>query len=108
MRARGRLVHPDTVFARARVAVFIDGCFWHRCLEHGNLPMSNTFYWGPKLARNVERDREVTSTLQRDGCLVLRYWKHRIRRSRRPRSRELSLGGRRLARAPWWPRSLRL
>lgn len=69
-------VRPDIVFTRARVAVFIDGCFWHSCPEHGNQPRANTGYWLPKLQRNVERDRTVDDALTRAGWRVLRYWEH--------------------------------
>jgi len=53
----GARVRPDIVFTARRVAVFVDGCFWHCCPEHGTRPANNTWYWEPKLARNVERDR---------------------------------------------------
>lgn len=67
---------PDIVFTRPRVAVFVDGCFWHCCPEHGNAPTRNTGYWGPKLARNVERDREDDAALQAAGWTVVRIWEH--------------------------------
>lgn len=69
-------VRPDVVFPGARVAVFIDGCFWHCCPEHGNQPTTNAWYWGPKLDRNVARDRRVDLALQTDGWTVLRVWTH--------------------------------
>src|SRR4051795_8217579 len=50
-------VRPDIVFVSARVAVFVDGCFWHGCPEHGTSPRRNSDYWGPKLQRNARRDR---------------------------------------------------
>jgi DNA mismatch endonuclease (patch repair protein) len=58
---------PDIVFPRARVAVYCDGCFWHRCPEHGQIPKANRDYWEPKLARNVERDRETDAALAEAG-----------------------------------------
>ena len=67
---------PDIVFTRARVAVFVDGCFWHSCPQHGGLPGSNTAYWGPKLARNVERDRLYDEALRVAGWTVVRVWEH--------------------------------
>jgi DNA mismatch endonuclease (patch repair protein) len=76
LRAPGRSVRPDVVFTRARVAVFIDGCFWHCCPEHGTEPQKNTGYWGPKLARNVARDRAVDKALAADGWKVVRGWEH--------------------------------
>lgn len=66
----------DIVFRPARVAVFVDGCFWHGCPEHYVPPSSNTDYWLPKISRNQERDRETTTALEAAGWLVLRYWEH--------------------------------
>lgn len=66
----------DIVFTRRRIAVFIDGCFWHRCPLHGVAPKANSSYWAPKLHRNVERDREVTAELTAAGWTVLRFWEH--------------------------------
>jgi DNA mismatch endonuclease (patch repair protein) len=67
-------VHPDIVFTRWKVAVFVDGCFWHGCLEHQRVPKSNTEYWIPKLASNEVRDRRVTSGLVVAGWSVARVW----------------------------------
>jgi len=69
-------VRPDIVFTRRRLAVFIDGCFWHRCPVHGTSPRANDWYWGPKLDRNVERDRRADESLRTTGWLVLRIWEH--------------------------------
>ncbi len=66
----------DIVFIRAKVVVFIDGCFWHGCPEHFIAPKSNASYWGPKIARNKERDRASTDRLREDGWKVLRFWEH--------------------------------
>ena len=66
----------DLLFPRRRVAVFLDGCFWHRCPEHFQLPAANREYWEPKIARNVERDRETDQRLQEAGWQVLRFWEH--------------------------------
>jgi DNA mismatch endonuclease, patch repair protein len=76
IRTSGRLVRPDVVFTRQRVAVFIDGCFWHRCPEHGTSPRTNSDYWQRKLDRNVRRDEEVTRALEAAGWRVLRFWEH--------------------------------
>ncbi|PPH29838.1 very short patch repair endonuclease [Rathayibacter sp. AY1F9] len=59
-----RAVRPDIVFTRRKVAVFVDGCFWHSCPEHGAAPRKNTNYWNPKLARNRGRDAENTAALE--------------------------------------------
>ena len=72
--ARG--IRADVVFTRARLAVFVDGCFWHGCPEHGHTPKRNTGYWGPKLKRNRRRDQLVTSRLSEDGWRVIRLWEH--------------------------------
>ena len=55
-----RRVRPDIVFTRRRVAVFVDGCFWHACPEHGQQPSANSSYWKPKLRRKEERDQADT------------------------------------------------
>jgi len=69
-------VRPDFVFPRSRVAVFVDGCFWHCCPAHGAIPRANADYWSPKLARNRERDQEVTSALEKADWTVVRAWEH--------------------------------
>jgi DNA mismatch endonuclease (patch repair protein) len=66
----------DVVFGPARVAVFIDGCFWHGCPEHHHFPRSNPDYWRAKLERNQLRDRKVDSLLEEHGWLALRFWEH--------------------------------
>ncbi len=66
----------DIVFTRRRIAIFIDGCFWHGCPLHGTKPKSNAEYWIPKLARNIARDIEATAKLTEAGWCVLRYWEH--------------------------------
>jgi DNA mismatch endonuclease (patch repair protein) len=66
----------DIVFTRRKVVVFIDGCFWHSCPDHGTRPASNVEYWEPKLRRNHERDLETTERLSHDGWAVLRFWEH--------------------------------
>jgi DNA mismatch endonuclease (patch repair protein) len=76
IRTPQRLVRPDVVFTRAWLAVFVDGCFWHCCPEHGTTPRANTDYWAPKLARNVQRDRAVDEGLAAAGWRVVRAWEH--------------------------------
>jgi DNA mismatch endonuclease (patch repair protein) len=58
------------------VAVFVDGCFWHACPEHGSKPRANEWYWGPKLIKNVERDRINDAALILAGWTVVRLWEH--------------------------------
>jgi DNA mismatch endonuclease (patch repair protein) len=60
------------------VAVFLDGCFWHCCPEHGNRPATNTHYWHAKLARNVARDRRNDEALAEAGWTVMRIWEHEL------------------------------
>lgn len=76
IRAGAIRVHPDVVFTRWRVAVFIDGCFWHGCPEHQHIPKTNREYWVPKLQANVERDRRVDRALVDAGWEVIRVWEH--------------------------------
>jgi DNA mismatch endonuclease (patch repair protein) len=67
---------PDVAFTRAKVAVFVDGCFWHRCPEHGTLPRNNRDWWRAKLDRNVARDRSKDAALGELGWTVLHVWEH--------------------------------
>lgn len=67
---------PDFVFRKQRVAVFVDGCFWHGCPQHGRMPESNVGYWAVKLTRNKQRDAAVTLQLRRLGWKVVRVWEH--------------------------------
>ncbi|MFB9684653.1 very short patch repair endonuclease [Amycolatopsis plumensis] len=72
----GVRVRPDIVFTKRKVAVFVDGCFWHVCPEHGRHPTSNEWYWTPKLRRNMSRDQLVTEALIDAGWRVVRIWEH--------------------------------
>lgn len=71
-----RAVRADIVLTRTRIVVFIDGCFWHCCPDHGHAPRQNTSYWKPKLARNRRRDQLVTARLVEDDWWVMRFWEH--------------------------------
>jgi len=66
----------DIVFRPSRVCVYVDGCFWHSCPEHGSMPASNHDFWEEKLRRNTERDAENTGLLRDRGWTVLRCWEH--------------------------------
>lgn len=66
----------DIVFTRKRISVFIDGCYWHGCLQHYVPSKSNRDYWVPKIAANVTRDIETTRILSDAGWTGLRYWAH--------------------------------
>lgn len=74
--AAGRRVRPDLVFGPARVAVFVDGCFWHRCPIHATHPSANAGYWRAKFNRTVERDRADDAALRAAGWKVVRVWEH--------------------------------
>lgn len=74
--------NPDFVFAKSKVAVFVDGCFWHGCPKHATRPMSNQEFWIEKLARNKVRDRLVTRKLRQCGWQVLRVWQHELSHKR--------------------------
>jgi DNA mismatch endonuclease (patch repair protein) len=74
--AGGRHVRPDLVFGPAHVAVFVDGCFWHRCPIHAGFPASNAEYWQAKFDRNVARDRADDAALEAAGWSVIRVWEH--------------------------------
>ena len=84
---RYRVDHPlpgmprrraDLLFPRAKVAVFVDGCFWHSCPIHGTKPANNEAWWAKKLQRHVERDRETDAALETAGWTVLRFWEHMV------------------------------
>jgi DNA mismatch endonuclease, patch repair protein len=66
----------DVVFSKAKVAVFLDGCFWHGCPEHGRRPRTNGTYWAAKIARNQARDRRNDEILALEGWTVIRAWEH--------------------------------
>jgi DNA mismatch endonuclease (patch repair protein) len=66
----------DIVFGPARVAVYVDGCFWHSCPEHGTRPKANAEWWEQKLRRNRERDAETDRVLREQGWEVMRIWEH--------------------------------
>lgn len=69
---------PDFVFRKYRLAIFVDGCFWHGCPQHSSQPATNRVFWKEKLSRNKDRDRLVTRTLKRSGWRVLRIWQHEL------------------------------
>lgn len=71
---------PDFLFRRERVAVFVDGCFWHGCRWHCRMPKSRGQYWVPKIVRNRERDLKVGKELRRAGWQVCRIWEHSLKK----------------------------
>jgi DNA mismatch endonuclease (patch repair protein) len=80
-KGRRRRVKPDFVFPTHRLAVFIDGCFWHSCPRHATEPKNNGAFWAAKLAANRARDRYVTSALRRQGWQVMRIWEHDVQQN---------------------------
>jgi DNA mismatch endonuclease (patch repair protein) len=71
---------PDFVFRKQRVAIFVDGCFWHSCRQHANLPTNNRKFWAQKLFANRTRDKRVAAELRRGGWQVVRIWEHELKR----------------------------
>ena len=90
-RANPRILgmRPDIVLPRARVAIFVDGCFWHGCPRHFKLPRTNADFWSTKIRSNRQRDRRQTALLEAAGWTVLRFWEHTILRSARAVARKV-------------------
>ncbi len=74
---------PDLLFQRKKIAIFVDGCFWHKCPECFRRPKSNKKYWTQKIEKNVNRDKIITANLKKRGYFVLRIWEHEIKKSLR-------------------------
>ena len=70
---------PDFIFPKQKVALFVDGCFWHGCPEHSNMPRNNRPFWKKKLGQNRERDKFVSRELTKAGWKVVRVWEHELR-----------------------------
>jgi DNA mismatch endonuclease Vsr len=79
VRTRDVIGCPDFFFPTERIAVFVDGCFWHGCPKCGHMPKTNRPYWRNKLARNKQRDAQVTRTLRLHAIRVLRLWECQLR-----------------------------
>ncbi len=75
--------NPDFIFPKEKVAIFVDGCFWHSCPMHGRKPTSNLSYWFPKLMRTKKRDESASKALRSAGWRVLRIWEHELGNDRR-------------------------
>ena len=78
-------VRPDFVFRQARLALFVDGCFWHGCPKHATKPKNNRAFWHRKLSANKTRDRLVNHALRRANWRVLRIWEHELARKNEAR-----------------------
>lgn len=72
----GKVVRPDIAFTSRRIAIFVDGCFWHCCPRHGQVPATNTDFWEAKLRGNAARDREQDRLLKESRWTVVRIWEH--------------------------------
>jgi len=70
---------PDLVLRKYKTVIFIDSCFWHGCETHGSLPKTNKKFWKEKIARNIERDREVNSHYKKMGWNIIRIWEHKLK-----------------------------
>ena len=84
---RGSKLHgkPDFIFSHPKLAVFVDGCFWHGCPKHGTKPKQNAKFWREKITRNKARDRKVNRLLRARGWSVLRIWEHELSRKNEAR-----------------------
>ncbi len=71
--------NPDIIFSKYKLAIFVDGCFWHGCPKCGHIPKSNQAYWIKKLEQNIKRDRIQRSKLRREGWSVYRVWEHELK-----------------------------
>ena len=80
-RGEGVKVRPDFIFPKLKLAVFVDGCFWHGCPRHATKPKSNRAFWNQKLKRNKERDRFQTRALRRAGWQVIRVWECALKKN---------------------------
>lgn len=72
---------PDIVFGKYKIAIFIDGCFWHKCPKCFIQPKNNKKFWKQKINGNRERDKKVTKLLKKEGWLVIRIWEHLLRKA---------------------------
>jgi DNA mismatch endonuclease (patch repair protein) len=81
LHVRGLPGRPDIAFPRAKVAIFVHGCFWHGCPEHCNMPKSNAGFWAEKFQRNRARDERKTQELNAAGWRVLVLWEHDVVRA---------------------------
>ena len=83
---RGYRIHyrlfgkPDIVFTKKKIAIFIDGCFWHKCPVCYQEPETRKDFWIKKIQSNIDRDKKVDETLKNDGWTVIRIWEHEIRK----------------------------
>lgn len=72
---------PDIIFKKPKIAVFIDGCFWHKCPKCFVTPATRKSFWMNKIGKNIKRDKEVNQTLKKKGWRVIRFWEHHVRKN---------------------------
>ena len=70
---------PDIIIPEGKIAIFLHGCFWHKCPFHYKAPKSNRNYWLPKIEKNVERDKRNINILRKNGWKVVRIWEHKLK-----------------------------
>jgi DNA mismatch endonuclease (patch repair protein) len=73
---------PDFIFQKQKIAIFVDGCFWHGCPKCNLVPKSNKIYWSGKIIRNKKRDRNVSAELRKAGWIIIRIWEHTLKNSK--------------------------
>lgn len=88
---------PDFVFYASRLAIFVDGCYWHGCSKHFRLPCQNTEFWKAKITANKNRDSRVKAQLREKGWTVLRIWEHELKQPERVLNRVQTLLSRNLS-----------
>jgi len=76
---------PDFVFHKLKLAIFVDGCFWHGCLKHHKRPLTNGQFWEDKITRNKKRDRLVNRVLKKNHWDVMRIWEHELKPNQQSR-----------------------
>ncbi|WP_105101274.1 very short patch repair endonuclease [Microbulbifer pacificus] len=72
---------PDIIYPTSKVAIFVDGCFWHKCPKHYTPPKTRAKFWEEKISKNVERDKKNNALLECQGWKVIRFWEHEIKDS---------------------------
>lgn len=80
MHPRNIIGNPDFFFPKIKLAIFIDGCFWHGCPKHGHIPKTNTEYWREKIAGNKRRDKSSVRKLRYRDYTVIRFWEHELKK----------------------------
>jgi len=86
-RVEGR---PDFAFPKKKLAIFIDGCFWHGCKKHGTVPNTNVEFWEKKIEANKQRDKRVDKSLKSGGWRVLRIWEHETKKNDQKKAKKIA------------------